>query len=497
MTTVKRIVYPQDCIESARNIAKNYFVFHRNEVDFLDRGYKAVPNLFKFAFLKEMVDASKAKATAVLEKVNSVLDTYETNDMAGTLETNQGIVDEFESLENFLSVVEEAKRIKPIYEDMLNPTLDSTYTLATLVVFDGEDLYKKGSKVLLNSFTIEKGLISDDGMAYYLPNSTYRQLFTVMSEIGFVYDRENCALADMFSELVIEEVIPSEEELNEINTRHELAEYIRTEDDWGMSDYIRDNQVDMDKLFSDESLVSYCIEMNKPVCFMEALMASKNLIVNPKGNLDPAIQRAIFSVAYRGLEFDRFLGKLVKTMSFNDVTQEIVDEFVKVSFHDLRQEMSLDVFNLYKDKIDEKMLCLALVKNNNVYRMEIPEMKEFIKKAFDKYSVEISETIGIISHLNYYKETMNMVEFLHNTPEVIIGENNILHYLHNLVNEKNAEINGIAPDDDGVDLINGKIMKKSEHLKEAVNEIEAHIKFFEQYVTYVAPTEDSSVVLVA
>lgn len=492
MTTIKRVVYPEGMIEAAKASAKNYYVFHRNEVDFLDRGFKAIPSLFKFAFLKEMVEKQFEEYRQIITVIDAIIEVYETNDMAGTLHTNEEIKEKYGSVEEFTALFEKARKERVQIEEMLNPTLDSISPFPAIVAFSGEELFKKGSHVLLNPFTVEKGLISNDGMHYIKHNTTYREFFTLMTEIGFTYDSESCYFKDMFAELEVVEVAPTEEEMKAINTRHELAELIRSEDDHGMRNYLIDNNIDQKVLFADNSLVSYCIEMNKPICFLEALVTSDDLLLNPKGKLDSAISRAMFSVIFRGLDFNRFLSKLLKMIEFKNVTQEIVDEFVKVSFHEHRQETSLDVFNLYKDKIDEKMLCLALVRDNNVYRMEIPEMKEYIVLAFEKYSDDILDTVGIVSHLNYYKETQNMIALLHKTPTIVIKDKNVLEYLAVIMSDLTKEMTELKPEDDGVSMYNGELLYKSEYLAKEIDKISDEIEFFSQYVEM--PNQDDGMV---
>lgn len=497
MTTIKRVVYPEGMIESAQASAKNYYLLHRNEVDFLDRGFNAIPSLFKFAFLTEMVNKAFEDNRNVLTVIDAIIETYETNEMAGTLDTNEEIKEKYESVEKFAELVEVARKEKAQREDFLNPTLDSICPFPAIVVFSGEELFKKGSHVLLNPFTVDKGLISNDGMHYSKPNTTYREFFTLMTEIGFTYDNESCYFTDMFAELEVVEVPPTEEEIKNINIRHELAEIIRSEDDYAMRDYLADNNIDQDVLFADNSLVSYCIEMNKPVCFLEALVTSKDLLLKPNGTLDSAMSRAMFSVIFRGLSFDRFLSKLLKMIEFNNVTQEIVDDFVKVSFHEHRQETSLDVFNLYKDKIDEKMLCLALVRDNNVYRMEIPEMREYITRAFEKYSDVILESVGIVSHFNYYKETPKMIALLHNTPTILIKDKNVLEYLTVILADLTKELTELKPEDDGVSMYDGELLYRSEYLAQEIDKVSDEIQFFSQYVEMPEQNDDGMVTLIA
>lgn len=486
--TITRVQYPEICVETAKEMAKNYFVFHRNEVDFLSRGFKAIPTLFSFGFMKEMVEANMTEAAEVLKRIDAILETFETNDMAGTLDTNVSIQEEFGTTENFLKVVEEATKLKPEYQERLNPTLDSKALLPAIVIFSGEDLYKKGSKVLLNTFTLGTGLESDDGLAYHF-TGTYREMITVLSGLGFVYDGANCALKEFFGDVEITVVEPEASVLAEMEVRHELAEFIRVDDDWGMRDFIYDNDIDMDVLFRDESLVSYCIEMNKQACFIQSLVSSKDLLNTPSGDFDSAISRAVFSVAYRGLDFDRFLGKFVKYVNFKGKPQSTIDEFVRESFHDLRQEMSVDVFNLYKDNIDPKMLALALVKNNNVFRMEVPEMAEIIEKAFVDYKDDILAIPGMVSHINYYKETPRFVEFLRNVPTVMIGENNVLFYLDEMKVAAEAKVEEFRGQDSVVDLIGGKLATKEEHAQDKLDTINDHIDYFSQFVTRVVPAE--------
>lgn len=479
--TITRVQYPEICVETAKEMAKNYYVFHRNEVDFLSRGFKAIPTLFQFSFVKEIIDPAMEKHKAILARINEILEMHEINDMAGTLETNVDIIEKFGSVEDFLKIVEEANTLKPIYEDKINPTLDSEVAFPVVVVFSGEDLYKKGSKVLLNSFTMGTGLESDDGMVYVF-KGTYREMITVMSSIGFVYDSENCALKSFFGDIEINVVEPEQAVLDEMEVRHELAEFIRVDDDWGMRDFIYDHDIDTNVLFRDESLVSYCIEMNKQACFIQALASSKDLLNTPSGNFDSAVSRAIFSVAYRGLDFKRFLGVLIKNINFKGKPQSTIDEFVRESFHDMRAEMSLDVFNLYKDNIDPKMLALALVKNNNVYRMEIPEMAEIIEQAFVDYKDDILAIPGMVSHVNYYKETLRMIDCLRNVPTVMIGEHNILFYLDEMKVAQEAVVEAVRGQDNMVDLINGKLATKEEHAQDKLDIINAHISYFEQFV---------------
>lgn len=488
--TITRVQYPEICVETAKEMAKNYFVFHRNEVDFLSRGFKAIPSLFQFAFMKEMVDEAKEKNTAIMAKIDAILETYETNDMAGTLETNVAIQEEFGSLEQFLKFVEEAKQLKPVFADKLNPTFDSPVSLPVVVMFSGEDLYKKGSKVLLNTFTLGTGLETDDGLTYHF-QGTYREMITMLSKVGFVYDDVNCAMKPFFGEVEITVTEPEETELAEMEVRHELAEFIRVDDDWGMRDFIYDNDIDTEKLFRDESLVSYCIEMDKRACFIQSLASSKDLLNTPSGDFDSATSRAIFSVAYRGLDFNRFLGLLVKNINFKGKPQSTIDEFVHESFHDLRQEMSLDVFNLYKDNIDPKMLALALVKHNNVYRMEIPEMAEIIKQAYVDYKDDILAIPGMVSHVNYYKETPRFIECLRNVPTVMIGEHNVLFYLDQMKVAQEAVVEAVRGQDSLVDLIGGKLATKEEHAQDKLDVINGHISYFEQFVVRPEPEPEA------
>lgn len=480
--TITRVQYPENCVESAKEMAKNYFVFHKNEVDFLSLGFKAIPNLFQFSFMKEMVDANMKEACEVLTRVQTLLDLYETNDMAGTLHTNVEITEQFGTVETFLEVVEEAKRIKPIYEERLAPTLDSPASVPAFIMFSGEDLYKKGSKVLLNSFTLGTGLESDDGMVYSFKGS-YRELIALLSSIGFVYNDTDCELKSFFGDVEIDIVEPDAETLAAMQLRHELAEFIRVDDDWGMRDFIYDNNIDTDVLFRDESLVSYCIEMNKQSCFIAALVSSKDLLNTPSGDFDSAVSRAVFSVAYRGLDFNRFLGKLIQSIKFEGKPQSTIDEFVRESFHDVRLEMSLDAFNLYKDNIDPKMLALALVKNNNVYRMEVPEMAEVISQAFVDYKDDILATPGMISHMEYYKETQRFIKLLRNVPTVMIGENNVLFYLDHMKVIAEAKVEEFRGQESNVDLIGGKLATKEEHAQDALDFINEQIDFFSQYVS--------------
>lgn len=487
--TITRVQYPEICVETAKEMAKNYFVFHRNEVDFLSRGFKAIPGLFKFAFMKEMVDEAMEQNKAVLAKVNEVLDMFEINDMAGTLETNVDIPEKFGDLETFMKFVEEGKILKPIYEDLINPTLDSPASMAVIVMFDGEDLYKKGSKVLLNTFTLGTGLETGDGLAYQF-SGTYREMITVLSGLGFVYDHENCALKPFFGDVEITVVEPEQSVLDEMEVRHELAEFIRVDDDWGMRDFIFDNDIDMDVLFRDESLVSYCIEMNKQACFIQSMASSKDLLNTPSGAFDSAVSRAIFSVAYRGLDFKRFLSILIANINFKGKPQSVIDEFVLASFHDLRQEMSVDVFNLYKDNIDPKMLALALVKHNNVYRMEIPEMAAIIEQAYIDYKDDILAIPGMVSHVDYYKETPRFIEFLRNVPTVMIGDKNVLFFLDMMKEAQEAAVEEVRGQDNVVDLVNGKLATKEEHAQDKLDVIMGHISYFEQFIERPAPVEE-------
>lgn len=481
MTTIKRVQYPASCVESAKVIANNYFVNHKNNLDFLSKGFKAIPNLFSFSFPKEIVDKAMKHFNKVNENISEILTTYNTHFNAGTLHTDSSIIEKFGSVENFLEVVEAAKLDEKTYLDAVNPSLSSTFMIPFLLSFGGEEIYKKDNKVLLNPFTLNTGIVSDDGLVYYF-TGTYQDFFEKASEIGFVYDHENCALSEFFTDLDIKLVDPDESVLSDMLVRDELAEFIRVDDDFAMQEFIDRNNIDTQQLFVDESLLSYCVEMDKPNCFVHLLFSSPSVIVNVNGQLDSAIKRCMFSVLYREQAFKKYLGKFLQVAKFDGLSQEVVDKFVKESFHDFRREESLDVFNLYKDKIDHKMLSLALVKHNNVYRMELPEMAEFIQQAFKTYPDDILKTENIVSHLEYYKETNNMITLLRNVPTIKIAGKNILFFLDAIKNELEEKLEAVKSEPESIDLINGKLATKVEHVQDALDVTNADIEFFSQYV---------------
>lgn len=483
MTTIKRVQYPAECLVYAKEIADSYFVHHKNQLDFLSKGFPSIPTLFSFAFPKEIVEQNINHFKSVVEKIDSIIALYDTHFAAGTMSTSEEILKEFETVDNFLEVVSEAREEKPKYESYANPTLDGRAVMPFMINFIDEVVFKKSNKVLLNPFLVGSNILSNDDLIYiYKGDITYRELFTKLSAIGFIYDEANCAMKEFFPELAIEVVEPEQSVLDELYLRHELAEFIRVDDDFKMSDFIIEKNIDVPVLFKDESLVGYCIEMNKPNCFLNALFSTPSVIVNMDGKLDPAIKRAIFSVAYRDFDFNRYLGRFLKAAEFNDLSQDVIDEFVKESFHDHRLDLSLEVFNLYKDKIDPKMLGLALVRNNNVYRMEIPEMKATIEAAFANYKDDILAIPGIVSHFEYYKKTNDFIECLKHVPMISIGTKNVMDLLSEIQATQIEVLNEAMKSPDDYDMVRGKLATKVEHAQDALNLTKEHIEYFSQYL---------------
>lgn len=439
--------FPEDFIKSAKKLEDSYFLEHVNQVDYFKKGYTAIPTLFKFCFDKKVYEKMFLTIDEQLEKAELTLIMSENKktDIEGDVslsaeikeELLSQVKEEIESINNSISGIKSLI----LFRDSNFTTFDLNTSMEGISAFIYHDSEEHKSKPI-NSFIYKFFDFEKERTDYtsIISKGTISEFIQSFMERGFSYDKENCLFGKVVEIEGIEYKNISDEEIKRLNTIDEISNFVVSNNYDEYVDYVSENNIDTIKIFNEKTILAYSIAMDKNDFALNCIFSNKEVTLNTENKINDVIDQIIYSIVYRNHKVEDYLSTVIERINFDNKDQEYINEFVKKTFIEFKKKLSKDIFLLYKDKIDNKKLSLALLKDCNVYRLEESTMDKYIKEAFKKYPKEIMEVENILSHFNYYKKTMSMIENLKNTPDILINGLNFSHYILSLMKEVENKI---------------------------------------------------------
>lgn len=442
MTFIQK-TFPENFIKSAEKLEENYFVEHKTQTDYFKIGYSAIPSLFRFCFDKSILklrEPDLVKNILMIDELYINLSTQE-------LELNKKDHEkELKDIELNKKELEEAKiKILGIIELINNDQkkFDLNQSMQGISAY----LYNNSNKAKpVNSFIekfIDNKKFTDDFLTIG-STETIQDFIQSMINKGFVYDKENCLFGfNVEQEGIINEQL-SQEEIEKLELIEFISDFVRQNDYDSYVNYVKKSNVNLDNLFKEKTLIAYSIAMDKKYFALELINSNGDSTSTKEGKLNDVLKQAMYSIVYRNDDKDKYLDLILSSINFDSKSKEYINDFVKTCYEPLKKSLSKVIFNTYKHNIDHKLLCLSLIRNNDVYRLEIPEMAEMIRLGFEKYPEDIKAEEGIISHFNYYGKTVEMIENLANTPTVLIKGIPLHTVINNYILEIENKISNIT-----------------------------------------------------
>lgn len=442
--------YPEEIIKSAKKLEDSYFLDHVNQIDYFKKGYEAIPSLFKFCFDKKAYEEYFENIYNELEQIEDSIKNYEHikselyNDSSiNKAEKENGlseIVNIIENLTKNLSHISALINLKESDFTVFDLNIPMN-TLSAFIYHDSEDNKSKP----INSFIYKFFDHEKETTDYISINSkrTIYEFIQTLMDTGFNYDIDNCIFGKIVKKEGIEYKQISEEKINKLNIIDTISNFVIGNNHEEYIEYIQDNNINTVELFNDNTILAYAIAMDKKSFAVDCIYTESEFTLNNENNINDVIDQIMYSIVYRNHSINEYLSLAISKINFDNKDQDYINDFVKKTFIEFKKKLSKEIFDLYKDKIDNKKLSIAIVKDSNVYRLEEKTMAKYIEEAFKKYPEELMQTTNILSHFNYYKKTMTMIEYLKNTPDILIDYKPVSHYILELKKEVEDKIETI------------------------------------------------------
>lgn len=479
--------FPEDILKSAIKIKEKYFLEHDIQIDYFKKGYEAIPTLFKFSFDKKEYEKLFLSAQENITKLEELISDNEDSINEVSIDKTLNKSEKDAIISDTLKVIETIKDKISLLKEFIN-LKESDFTkfdinrsmedLYATISHEDEKLSKPINALIYKFFDFEKELTD---YKHIRSKRTISDFIKTLMAAGFTYDKDNCIFGKIIENSGIKFEQITEDKIKTLEIIDDISNFVTGNNHGEYIVYVEENNIDTSEIFNDKSLLAYSIAMDKKHFAKECIFEKKEVTLNKDNKMNDVISQVIYSIIYRNHKIDDYLSVIVDKIDFSNKDQEYINEFVRNTFIEYKKKLSKEIFNLYKDKIDNKKLSIALVKDSNVYRLEESTISKYIKEAFEKYPEDLMQVENILTHFNYYKKTMAMIENLKNTPDILINGENVSHYILNLKNETQVKIESIEKSgevkhdywEDSEELLT-----ETEYLTEKLDKINEYLNVF-------------------